>query len=302
MEGQLAAFVGLFCHQSTPCRKLFELDLNHLLLVNIVTVVLHECCQVDGKYRDAVKLIMEIRESGLKPEVYSYLIAMTAIVKELNEVAKALRKLKGFAKSGLVANLDAENVGIVEQYQSDLLSDGVCLSKWVLEEGTPSIHGVVHERLLAMYVCAGRGLEAERQLWQMKFVGKETDGDLRDIVLAICASQNEVGAIRRLLTRSEVASSSQKRKTFSWLLRGFIKGGHFDDAADTLIKMLDMGLYPDYLDRLAVLHGLRNGIQQSGDVGLYLNVCKRLADAHLVGPCLVYLHIKKHNLWIMRML
>ena len=35
--------------------------------------------------------------------------------------------------------------------------------------------------------------------------------------------------------------------------RGYVKGGHYDDAVQTLIKMLDLGFNPDYLDRAAVL-------------------------------------------------
>ncbi|KAL6979066.1 hypothetical protein U1Q18_020732 [Sarracenia purpurea var. burkii] len=256
----------------------------------------------DGKYRDALNLVIDLRESGLKPEVYSYLIAMTAVVKELNEFAKALRKLKGFRKTGLIADLDLKNVGLIEEYQSDLLADGVRLSNWVIQEGGPSLYGMVHERLLAMYICAGRGLEAERQLWAMKLVGKEADGDLYDIVLAICASQKEAGPIARLLSRMEVTSSVRKKKTLSWLLRGYIKGGHFNDAAEIVIKMLDCGLYPEFLDRAAVLQGLRKRIRQSGDVQTYLNLCKRLSDEDLAGPCLVYLQMKNYKLWIIRML
>lgn len=257
---------------------------------------------VEGNYRDAVKLVIHLRESGLKPEVYSYLIAMTAVVKELNEFAKALRKLKGFGRAGLVAELDEENVALIEKYQSDLLADGVLLSSWVIQEGRSSLLGVVHERLLAMYICAGRGLEAERQLWEMKLVGKEADADLYDIVLAICASQKKASAIARLSTRIEVKSSLPKKKSLSWLLRGYIKGGHFDDAAETLIKMLDLGFYPEYLDRAAVLQGLRKGIQRTGNLETYLKLCKHLSNANLIGPCLVYLHIKKYKLWVIKML
>ncbi|XP_037497896.1 pentatricopeptide repeat-containing protein At2g30100, chloroplastic [Jatropha curcas] len=227
---------------------------------------------------------------------------MTAVVKELNEFAKALRKLKGYAKSGLIVELDAENVSIIEEYQSGLLADGVCLSNWVIQEGGTSLNGVVHERLLAMYICAGRGPDAERQLWEMKLVGKEADGDLYDIVLAICASQKETSAVARLLTRIEVTSSLQKKKTLSWLLRGYIKGGHYEEAAEALTKMLDLGLSPDYLDRVAVLQGVRKRIQQWGNVESYLKLCKRLSDANLIGPSLVYLYIKKYKLWIMKML
>ncbi|CAI9107028.1 OLC1v1006295C1 [Oldenlandia corymbosa var. corymbosa] len=255
---------------------------------------------VDGKYKDAVKLVVSLRECGLKPELYSYLIAMTAVVKELNEVAKALRKLKGFSKAGAVVEMDAENTLLVEKYQADLLEDGVRLSNWVVQDGGPSLNGIVHERLLAMYICSGRGVEAEKQLWEMKFVGKEADKDLYDIVLAICASQKEAGAIERLLTRLEVASALSKKKTLSWLLRGYLKGGHFDDAAETVIKMLDLGFCPDFLDRAAVMQGLRRRIQQSGTIDTYLKLCKRLSDANLIGPCMLYLHLKKHKLWILK--
>lgn len=111
-----------------------------------------------------MKMVLHLRESGLKPEVYCYLIAMTAVVKELNEFAKALRKLRSYARDGIVAELNKNSIELVEKYQTELLADGVRLSNWVLEEGNFSIHGVVHERLLAMYICAGQGLEAERQL------------------------------------------------------------------------------------------------------------------------------------------
>lgn len=257
---------------------------------------------VDGRFKDAIKFVIQIRECGLKPEVYSYLIAMTAVVKELNEVAKALRKLKSFAKDGLIAELDAENTVLIEKYQVDLLDEGVRLSNWVLQEASPSLHGVVHERLLAMYICAGQGVEAEKQLWEMKLAGKEADADLYDIVLAICASHKEVGSIGRLLTRMEMVSSLRKRKTLSWLLRGYIKGGHFYNAAETVIRMLDLGISPEFLDRVAVLQGLRRRLQHSGNLQTYMTLSKRLSDANLTGPCLVYLHLKKHKLWVINML
>lgn len=258
--------------------------------------------QAEGDYKGAVKLVIRFRESGLKPEVYSYLVAMTAVVKELNEFAKALRKLKNFARAGLVAELDLEDVELTENYQSDLLADGVRMSNWVIQDGSPSLHGIVHERLLAMYICAGHGIEAERQLWEMKLVGKEADGDLYDIVLAICASQKESNATARLLTRLEVASSPQKKKSLSWLLRGYIKGGHFSEAAETVMKMLESGIYPDYLDRAAVLQGLRKRIQQYGSLDTYIRLCKSLSDANLIGPCLVHLYIRKYKLWVVKML
>ncbi|KAE8667488.1 ethylene-overproduction protein 1-like [Hibiscus syriacus] len=185
---------------------------------------------IEGDYMDACSLVVDLKESGLNPEIYSYLIAMTAIVKELNDFAKALRRL----------------------------------SKWAIKEGNPSLHGSVHERLLSMYICTGQGLEAERQLWEMKLAVEEASGELYDIVLSISASQRETSSISRLLTIIEVSSCQRRRKTLSWLLRGYVKGGQIVNAAGTVIKMVDMGLTPEYLDGVAVLQELRKRIQRPG--------------------------------------
>ncbi|ESQ51516.1 hypothetical protein EUTSA_v10016546mg [Eutrema salsugineum] len=259
---------------------------------------------VDGDYKKAVDLVVELRFSGLKPEAYSYLIAMTAIVKELNSLGKTLRELKRFTRAGLVAEIDDHDRLLIEKYQSELISRGLELAAWAVQEGqqNDSIIGAVHERLLGMYICAGRGPEAEKQLWNMKLTGREPEADLHDIVMAICASQKEVNAVSRLLTRVEFMESKGKKKSLSWLLRGYVKGGHFEEAAETLITMMDSGLYPEYIDRVAVMQGMTKKIQRPRDVEAYMGLCKRLFDAGLVGPCLVYMYMDKYKLWIVKMM
>ncbi|RAL42340.1 hypothetical protein DM860_012123 [Cuscuta australis] len=251
----------------------------------------------EGNYRDAVKLVINIKGCGLKPDAYSYLIAMSAVLKELKEFGKALQKLKSFTRSGLVVEI--ENFTSTLKYQTDLLADGVRLSDWAFQEGDPSLYGTIHERLLTMYICSRQGVEAEKHIWQIKLEGKEVNRDLYDIVLAICASQNESGPIGRLLTIMDTSTSLQKKKSLSWLIRGYIKGGHSEKAAETVMKMLDLGLTPAFLDRVVVLQGLQRRIRQPGGMHTYLKLCKRLSDAELVDPCIVYLYIKKHKLWIM---
>ncbi|CAN6328630.1 unnamed protein product [Urochloa humidicola] len=257
---------------------------------------------MDGDYRNAVKLVIELKESGLKPEVYSYLIGLTALVKEQKEFSKALRKLNSSVKDGSISKLDAESMHSIEKYQSELLSDGVLLSNWAVEEGSSEVLGLVHERLLSLYTCAGCGLEAEHQLWEMKLLGREPDTQLYDVILAICASQGEAAAVRRLLAGVESTSAGRRKKSMSWLLRGYVKGGFIIDASKTLMQMLDMGLFPDYLDRAAVLTALRRNIQESGSLESYIKLCKRLSETDLIGPCIVYLYVRKFKLWMMHML
>ncbi|XBJ10018.1 pentatricopeptide repeat-containing protein At2g30100, chloroplastic [Aegilops tauschii subsp. strangulata] len=257
---------------------------------------------MDGDYRDAVKLVIEFKESGLKPEVYSYLIGLTALVKEQKEFSKALRKLNLSVKDGSIAKLDTESMHNIEKYQSKLLGDGVLLSNWAVQEGSSEVLGLVHERLLSLYTCAGCGLEAEHQLWELKLVGREPDTQLYDVVLAICASQGEAPAVRRLLAGVESTSAGRRKKSMSWLLRGYLKGGFYLDASETLLRMLDMGLSPDYLDRAAVLTALQRNIQESGNLESYMKLCKRLSETDLIAPCVLYLYVRKFKLWMMRML
>lgn len=257
---------------------------------------------MDGDYCDAVKLVIEFKESGLKPEVYSYLIGLTALVKEQKEFSKALRKLNSSVKDGSISKLDAESMCSIEKYQSELLNNGVLLSNWAVQEGSSEVLGLVHERLLSLYTCAGCGLEAEHQLWEMKLLGREPDTQLYDVVLAICASQGEAAAVRRLLAGVESTSAGRRKKSMSWLLRGYVKGGFILDASETLMQMLDMGLFPDYLDRAAVLSALRRNIQESSSLESYMKLCKRLSETDLIGPCIVYLYVRKFKLWMVHML
>ncbi|KAF5751344.1 hypothetical protein HS088_TW02G00357 [Tripterygium wilfordii] len=100
------------------------------------------CSEDDGegwKGSPTGYLALKMMRFWLKPEIYSYLIAMTTVVKELNEFGKALFKLKGFVRSDSIAKLDAENMDLIEKYQSDLLADGVPLSGWVLQDGSSSL-------------------------------------------------------------------------------------------------------------------------------------------------------------------
>ncbi|EPS70238.1 hypothetical protein M569_04522 [Genlisea aurea] len=258
----------------------------------------------EGSCRDAAKLVLHFRDCGLKPDIYSYLIAMTGILRELNEFAKSMRSLNRYTKSGLVSELDANSVWLAEKYQQELLDDGLLLSAFALEErgggGDPPspLREVVRKRLLAMHVVAGRGTEAERLLSEKNTGSDDGDDDLCNVVLAICASQKESVSVSRLLTRMEGSSPDSRRKTLTWLLRGYVKGGHFRNAGETLVRMVEAGVLPEFTDRVAVLQGLGRRIRRSGYVDTYLDVCRCLADVDLISPSLVYVHLRKHKLWI----
>ena len=107
---------------------------------------------------------------------------------------------------------------------------------------------------------------------------------------------------QQVFERVESTSAGRRKKSMSWLLRGYVKGGFILDASETLIQMLDMGLFPDYLDRAAVLTALRRNIQESGNLESYLKLCKRLSETDLIGPCIVYLYVRKFKLWMAHML
>lgn len=70
-------------------------------------------------------MVIGFKETVLKLEVYSYLLGLTALVKEQKEFSKALQKLNSSVKDWM---LRPESMHSIEKCQSDLLDDGVLIS------------------------------------------------------------------------------------------------------------------------------------------------------------------------------
>lgn len=255
---------------------------------------------MDGEYKEAVELLFELRNCGLRPKIHSYVTASVTLVMEQIQFTRAVHELKAFRNKGEVAELETGDVELLDVYQRNLHEKGEQIVKWAIEENAPEFMGVIHEKLVAMYTVAVRGFEAEHHLWLMKLAGREPSIETYDRVLVVCAVEKKLLAVGRLMAAMEAVGKPPSRKTFSWLVHGYVKGGHFEEAAKTLIKMLDKGLYPEKMEITMVLKGLQKNLQKTGHPELYLNICKRLSDAGLIEPCLIYLYLDK--LCIIRML
>jgi len=48
------------------------------------------------------------------------------------------------------------------------------------------------------------------------------------------------------------------------------------------MKMLELGFYPEYLDRVAIMQGLRKRIQQYENLDICIKLCKSLSEANLI--------------------
>lgn len=88
------------------------------------------------------------------------------------------------------------------------------------------------------------------------------------------------------------------KKTYTVLIGGFLKGGNYQEASETLQQMLKRGLRPDPHVMLAVLRSL----QKADLVTQYLHLCKTLAQVGLIEPCLLFFYIDALNLCIIRVL
>lgn len=253
-----------------------------------------------GEHREVVNLIFDLRNCGLKPKTDSYLTALMAVVMEQNRFSRAIHELKAFQRKGKVGELEKGEMEALDSYQRDLHKEGEQIAKWAIEENMPEIIGQIHEVLAAMYMVAVRSAKAEHHLWQMKLAGREPTTEMYDAVLAVCAVEKNLQAVGRLMAGMEVDGKIPSKKTFSWLVRGYVKGGHFEEAAKILMGMLKKGIHPDNLETVVVVKGMQKNHLKNGYTELYLNLCKSLYTAGLSGPCLIYLYIGE--LCIIRML
>ncbi|GLJ37496.1 hypothetical protein SUGI_0761730 [Cryptomeria japonica] len=236
-----------------------------------------------GEHREVVNLIFDLRNCDLKPKIDSYLTALMAVVMEQNQFTRALHELEVFQRKGKVGELEKGEIEAFDSYQRDLHKEGEQIAKWAIEENMPEIMGQIHERLAAMYMVAVRSAKAEHHLWQMKLAGREPTIEMYDAVLAVCAVEKNLQAVGRIMAGMEVAGKIPGKKTFSWLVRGYVKGGHFEEAAKALMDMIKKGLHPANLETMVVLKGLQKNHLQNGYTEPYLNLCKSLYTADCKG-------------------
>jgi pentatricopeptide repeat protein len=208
------------------------------------------------------------------------------------------RQLREFERKGKISRLEYKDWEMFQTYESNLHTEAEQIARWALEEEVPEAIPSVHERLLAMYCISGKALEAEKSLWGMKLAGREPPWEMYNTVLGICGYRNEKEAVYRILRRMEEGQKHPVKRSYSVLMGGFVKGGHVESAAEIMHLMIEKKVNPDPNVMMAVLRAL----QKSELVGSYLKLCKSLAQAGLIEPCLLYFYIDAFNLCIIRML
>ncbi|CAM6101538.1 unnamed protein product [Calypogeia fissa] len=251
-----------------------------------------------GEQKEALDFVHHLRGCGFKLKASAYTAALVAAVVEQERLTSTQRQLRDYERKGAIKKLEYKDWEMFQTYESNLHAEAEQIAKWALEEEIPEAVPSVHERLLAMYCIAGKALEAEKALWGMKLAGKEPPWEMYNTVLGICGFRNEKEAVFRILRRMEDGRKLPVKKSYSVLMGGFVKGGHCESAAEIMHLMLDKNVYPDPNVMLAVLRAL----QKAELVGSYLKLCKSLAQAGLIEPCLLYFYIDALNLCIIRML
>lgn len=245
--------------------------------------------------REAMKLVARFRDRSSKLPICVYNAALLAALSEQHQLTRILRELGSLQERGKVGELDATSKSSIEAYERGLHEEAERIAGWALElQGSDSV-APIHEKLLAMYCVAGRGLEAERMLWRMKLAGRNLSAKLYNTVVGICAYSNLYHAGRRVIDTMKADGVMPGKTTYSALFGGFVNGGHAEQAIHAFIEMLDRGFRPDREDVLAVMRQ----IPKTTNLSLVFKLGERLAQSALVDPFFVYLHIDRLKLSIL---
>lgn len=104
-------------------------------------------------------------------------------------------------QSGALQELERHETEAFTTYENLLHQEAEEIIQLAEKAGTPDKMPGFYERLLAMYCIAGKGLEAERALWQMKFSGREPPVEMYNTVVGVCGYGNHREAAFRVLRR-----------------------------------------------------------------------------------------------------
>eukprot|EP00246_Nothoceros_aenigmaticus_P006456 TRINITY_DN19343_c0_g1_i1.p1 TRINITY_DN19343_c0_g1~~TRINITY_DN19343_c0_g1_i1.p1 ORF type:complete len:500 (-),score=91.58 TRINITY_DN19343_c0_g1_i1:325-1824(-) len=250
--------------------------------------------------RAAVDFLKHLHASNIRIKSSAYAAGLLACLVEQEQLTLVRRQLNVYHQKGKIVKLDVEDIAKFNAYETSFHSDAEDIALWTLEDeaSRASLAAVVYERLVAIYCVAGKGLEAERSMWQMKLAGRDPPIEVYNTIIGICGYSSQKEAGLRIINRMPISNLTASKKTYTCLIGGFVKGGHYANAADALQLMLDAGLTPDERVIQAVLRGL----QKSQVISKYLELCKRLVNEGLIENCLLYLYLDAYNLCIIRML
>ena len=104
-------------------------------------------------------------------------------------------------QSGALQELEKNEMDAFAAYENLLHQEAEEIIDLAEKAETPDKMSSFYERLLAMYCIAGKGLEAERALWQMKFSGREPPVEMYNTVIGVCGYGNHREAAFRVLRR-----------------------------------------------------------------------------------------------------
>lgn len=242
--------------------------------------------------RDAVKLVARFRNRTPKLPLCVYNAALLAAVSEQRQLTRTLRVLRTYQNRGMVGELEVSQMSAISAYERRLHEEAEQISGWALEQQSPMTGISIHENLLAMYCVAGRCLEAERVLLRMKLAGRTMTATLYNAVVGVCAFNNRRDSARRIMNDMKSDGVLPDQKTYSLLFRGFVNGGHVEEAMSSFMEMLDEGFRPDKDDVLAVMRQ----IPKTSNLGLVFKLGQMLVKAPLVDPFFVYLYIDRLKL------
>lgn len=112
------------------------------------------------------------------------------------------RQLRTFVGSRDIHELEEHELQAFTNYQDNLHWEAQEIAQWAEEVGNPEKLSGIYERLLAMYCIAGKGVEAEQALWQMKSSGRAPPVEMYNTIIGICGFGNQRVAASRILHRS----------------------------------------------------------------------------------------------------
>lgn len=118
------------------------------------------------------------------------------------QLTLAQRQLRTFVRSRAIHELEEHELQAFTNYQDNLHREAQEIAQWAEGVGNPEKLSGIYERLLAMYCIAGKGVEAEQALWQMKFSGRAPPIEMYNTIIGICGFGNQRVAASRILHRS----------------------------------------------------------------------------------------------------
>ncbi len=250
---------------------------------NVITyTAVISACKKGGKAEEALEIFNKMLDAAITPNVITY----SAVISACEKGGKAEEALEIFNKmldAGIKPDVITYNAVISACEKGGKAEEALEIFNKMLDAGiTPDV--ITYSAVISAYEKGGKAEEALEIFNKMPDAGITPDVITYTAVISACAKGGKAEKALEIFNKMPDAAIKPNVITYSAVISACEKGGKAEEALEIFNKMPDAGIKPDVITYTAVISACEKG----GKAEEALEIFNKMPDAGITPNVITY--------------